>query len=365
MQKKIIALAIASALTVPAMAFADTTVYGVLDAGYAQTKSDNGTTTNELDAIGFSTMTSSRLGFKQTEDIGNGNKVMAVIETGIGGNVMGYYTEGSAVNGTSIDATSLGNRELNASLMLNEGTTLKFGYGSTMIRDISLGYAPDPGGNLVGNILNNNADFSSNRAAGITATQAFDKFSVAVQLTDKTTKVTGSVDNKSGNGYLVGAQYADGPLALAAAYQDQESIAGVATATNDATRKIGILAGSWDFGVAKLLAEYGTDKTDQSVTPPVVGTTNPQKYDGFSIGAQAPFGDFLGFVQISDGKFNANTNSTTSGDQTQKGYTLGGKYNMSKASYLYVSFGENKVDADGTAAQRKVDQFAVGMVHTF
>ena len=32
MQKKIIALAVASALTVPAVAFADATVYGIADA---------------------------------------------------------------------------------------------------------------------------------------------------------------------------------------------------------------------------------------------------------------------------------------------------------------------------------------------
>ncbi len=359
MQKKIIVLAIASALTVPAMAFADTTVYGVLDAGYAQTKSDNGAgTTRETDAIGFSTMTSSRLGFMHTEDIGNnGNKVMAKIETGIGGNVMGNYTEGAATDGTSIDATSLGNRELNASLMFNQGTTVKFGYGSTLIRDISLGYAPDPGGNLIGNILNNNKDYSSNRAAGITVTQAMDKFSVSAQLTSKTTKANGTADAKSGNGYLVGGQYAAGPIGVAAAYQSQETTN--AGATSDATRKVGIIAGSYDLGVAKVIAEYGTDKTDDTK----LATNNGKKANGLSIGAQAPFGDILGFVQYSKGKFNAGGAGTA--DQDQSGYTIGGKYNMSKASYAYVSFGDNKIASAGALKQYKVDQFALGMVHTF
>jgi predicted porin len=364
MQKKIIALAIASALTVPAMAFADTTIYGVLDAGYAQTKSDNGAgITRETDAFGFSTMTSSRLGFMTTEDLGGGTKVMAKIETGLSGNVMANYTQASTADGTSVDTTSLGNRELNASVMFAQGTTVKLGYGSTLIRDFSLGYAPDPGGNLIGNILNNNKDYSSNRVNGLTVTQAMDKFSVSFQLSAHTNKANGAADLKSGNGYLIGGQYADGPISVGAAYQDLEtttnSTLGVQTA--DAKKKIAILAGSYDLGVAKILAEYGTDKTDDSVS----AAANNQKHNGLSIGAQAPFGAFLGFVQLSKGKVNAGGTGTA--DQNQSGYTLGGKYNMSKASYGYLSFGENKTDAGsgGAPAQNKVDQFAIGMVHTF
>ena len=360
MQKKIIALAIASALTVPAMAFADTTIYGILDAGYAQTKNDNGAgKTRETDAFGFSTMTSSRLGFMQTEDLGNGSKVMAKIETGLSGNVMANYTQGSGFDGTTVDATSLGNRELNASVMFNQGTTVKLGFGSTLIRDISLGYAPDPGGNLVGNILNNNKDYSSNRAVGVTATQAMDKFSVSVQLTSKTTKSNVGPDVKSGNGYLIGGQYADGPISFAAAYQNQETTTNTGAVMNsDGKHKIGIIAGSYDLGAAKIIAEYGTDKTDDTL----LASNNGKKANGLSIGAQAPFGDIVGFVQLSKGKVNAGGAAV---DQDQSGYTLGGKYNLSKASYGYVSFGDNKIASAGALAQYKVDQFAIGMVHTF
>ena len=245
--------------------------------------------------------------------------------------------------------------------MFSQGTTVKLGYGSTMIRDISLGYAPDPGGNLVGNILNNNKDYSSNRAMGVTVTQALDKASVSVQLTSKTSKASGAADIKTGSGYLIGGQYTDGPISVAAAYQNQETTAGSAILNSDAKRKIGIIAGSYDLGVAKIIAEYGTDKTDDSLT----ASTNGQKHNGLSIGAQAPFGDILAFVQLSKGK--VNTGGTGTVDQDQSGYTLGGKYNMSKASYAYVSFGDNKLKSGGTAGtpENKVDQFALGMVHTF
>lgn len=366
MQKKIIALAIASALTAPALALADTTIYGVLDAGYAQTKAEvsgPGGGTGELDAFGFSTMTSSRLGFMHTEDLNGGMKVMGKVETGIGGNVMGSYTQGSSLDGTAPSATTLGNRELNASLMFNQGTTVKVGLGSTLIRDISLGYAPDPGGNLVGNILNNNADFSSNRATGLTVTQGMDKASVAVQLTKKTAKVTGNGDLKSGNGWLVGGQYADGPMGVAAAYQRAETSGNdpFGVQNSDVTKKIWILAGSFDLGAAKLLAEYGDAKSDQSVG---ASPTAPTKANGLSIGVQAPFGDIMGFVQLSRGKHNYDTR-TAEGDLTQSGYTIGGKYNFSKTSYDYLSFGQNKVNGGSINAERKVNQVAIGMVHTF
>ena len=359
MQKKLIAVAVASALAVPAMAFADTTVYGVLDAGYAQTKGETagaGGGTYELDAIGFSTMTSSRLGVMNTEDLGGGTKIMTKIETGISGNVMGFFTQGSTTDGTTIDATKLGSRELNTTLMFDQGTSVKFGFGSTLIRDTSLGYAPEPGGNLVGNILNNNSDFSGNRAAGITVTQALDKASVAAQMTVHTTKLSGNVDNKSGNGWLVGGQYADGPISVGAAYQSQNTVTGSTVASSDMTRKVFVLGGSYDFGVAKVIAEYGSSKHDESVSGINV------EGSGFSVGAQAPFGDILGFVQVSHGTYK---DGLGNGDQTLSGYTVGGKYNLSKASYGYLSIGQNKVGDNSVVPEYKVSQFAVGVARSF
>ena len=52
MQKKIIALAIASALTAPALAFADATVYGQanLSVDRVNDGNTNGTTTNQLNS---------------------------------------------------------------------------------------------------------------------------------------------------------------------------------------------------------------------------------------------------------------------------------------------------------------------------
>ena len=232
MQKKIIALAIAAAFSAPA--FADTTVYGVLDVGYQNTGKTIDNTpaatsvkTSEA-AFAYSTQTSSRLGFVTTEEVSDSMKVQVKIETGIGSNPMaGFSQTGSAApknNGTTIDATSLGNRELWTALMLSSGTTIKAGYGSTLVRDISLGYDAAPGGNLVGNLLNNDATLSSNRVVGATVAQAFGPVTATVQLSTNTDSKDGMVDTKSNGGYLLGAQFAQGPISAGFAYQSLKNV---------------------------------------------------------------------------------------------------------------------------------------------
>src|SRR5512135_724026 len=274
MQKKIIALAIAAAFSAPA--FADTTVYGVLDVGYQNTAKTLETTTSSVKsgyaAFAFSTMTSSRLGFQNTEDLGDGMKSMVKIETGIGSNIMAGVaqtgTSAVANKGLTIDATSLGSRELWAALVLAQGTTIKAGYGSTLIRDISLGYDAAPGGNLVGNVLNNDAVLSSNRVVGATVSQGFGPVTASVQLSKNSNFRDNTTDQQSNNGYLLGLQYAQGPISAGFAYQNLKNttnaIAYVAPTTGngtttvstlgtlavpatDTTQKIAIVGGSYDL----------------------------------------------------------------------------------------------------------------------
>ena len=371
MQKKIIVLAIASALTAPALAFAaDTTVYGILDAGYANTSKSTAGVKTGFNAYGFSTMTSSRLGITHSEDLGNGMTAMIKVETGLGSNIMAGTSQTAITGpnpfgvdftkGQSGAGTTLGDRELNASLKVGD-TTAKLGFGSTMIRDISLGYAPDPGGNLIGNVLHNDATLGSNRATGLTVTQAFGAISGAVQLTQKTTTTDGAADLKDKNGFLLGAQYADGPISAAFAYQSQETT----TASSDSKQKIAILAGSFDMGVAKLIGELANIKVDNSVIVSPIGS-GARTYE--SIGAQAPFGPVLGFVQLSHGSNKLATVTGVAGNSRSiSGYTIGGKYNLSKLAYGYVSVGNTKLDA-GTqtnTGETKISQIALGFVRTF
>ena len=76
MKKSLLAVAALSAIAGAAQAQSSVTIYGVLDAGYINQKSD-GTSTNARaqstnSSFGQSAEQTSRLGFKGTEDLGGG-----------------------------------------------------------------------------------------------------------------------------------------------------------------------------------------------------------------------------------------------------------------------------------------------------
>jgi predicted porin len=80
MQKKIIALAIASALTAPAMAFAEATVYGQADLSIDRINDGNTNSGTSYNLVS----NESRIGLKGSEDAGNGMSVVWQVEAGIG-----------------------------------------------------------------------------------------------------------------------------------------------------------------------------------------------------------------------------------------------------------------------------------------
>lgn len=435
MQKKLLALAVAAAISAPAFAADDSkvavSVYGILDVGYgtasktvtnsATNGNPGGTAKYDQSALQFSALTSSRLGFLATEEMGGGIKAAVRVETGISSNPMagysqtGYTTAGTVTttlvptivagalvnvvtpqsvgaNGTTLDATTLGNRELNLSLAFAEGTTVKAGYGSTPIRDISLGYAADPGGNLVGNILNNDATLGSNRVVSLDATQQFTPAlkATASLVKDKTSTTTNnpttgaaSTTSTDKNGYQLAAQYAEGALSVSGAYQNLKTGGpntnnGATQATANSSTKILILGASYDLGVAKLFGEHASIKDDGSTSSTVLatGVTTAQPLlagNGSrtytSLGVQAPFGPVMGFAQLSTGTVSRVTTAGTAADSRKiTGSTIGAKYNMSKATYAYASLGQANLKAgavDPAAAGVKVSQFALGLVHTF
>jgi predicted porin len=394
MQKKLIVLAIAAMASTSA--FADTTLYGVLDVGYANAaKTALGATaatslkTGEA-AFAYSTLSSSRLGVLSSEDMGDGLKATVKAETSIGSNQMsGFGTTSTATptnNGTTLDLTVLGSRELWVALSTASGTTIQAGYGSTLIRDITLAYSADFGGNLVGNAMTNDSLLGSNRVVGATVSQSFGAITGTVQLTTNTDSKDGATNTQNGNGYLLGLLYADGPLSLGVALQSVKTVDALAapatvstaanltissitglpvTATSDAQRDITVLGGSYDLGVAKLFAEFATIKNTDNIT---ATKTTKKTYE--SIGVDVPFTSAItGFVQLTAGT-NDSSASATGASVNVSGYNLGGKYFLSKTTYAYLSVGELKL-AEGTTATgadvigAKTDQYTIGLVKAF
>ncbi|MDR1228920.1 MAG: porin [Azoarcus sp.] len=83
MQKKLIALAVAGLVSVPAFAQSSVTIYGTLDYGYSVQNRNVAKGVSSRQGVDGNISKQSRLGFKVVEDIGNGLKVVGVLETGL------------------------------------------------------------------------------------------------------------------------------------------------------------------------------------------------------------------------------------------------------------------------------------------
>ncbi|MFV0371011.1 MAG: porin, partial [Azonexus sp.] len=80
MQKKLIALAIAAAASGAAFAQTNVTIFGIADVGYVGVDADGGKFQHNINSGVLST---SRIGFKGAEDLGNGLKAIFNLEYGL------------------------------------------------------------------------------------------------------------------------------------------------------------------------------------------------------------------------------------------------------------------------------------------
>jgi len=398
MKKSLIALAALASVAGVAQAQSTVTVYGVLDVGYGDnTKKIDGVQQGQK-ALAFNNFSSSRFGLKGTEDLGAGLKAGFTIETGISSNTTtgstGYLpgtTTAPTVGGTTgttIDATTMGGRELNATISFPTGTDLKAGFGSTAVRDIVLAYDAGNGSNAVGNILVNDTQFSSNRATQLYLSQTLGGLKFGAGLAQNTTTQDGKNDTKA-NGYSVAAQYTLGAFSAAAAYQNSKTatnavaavantgtlgtgvltLGSAAVAAVDKNVKTTIVGASYDLGVAKLFAEYGEVKTENNTAAVIAGEG---KRSGTSVGVQVPVGKFTPYAQFSTGKVDqAQTAASAASRESRdyKGYSVGTKYDLSKRTYAYLHYGDTKLDAGSVPATNgkevKNTQTTVGVVHNF
>jgi predicted porin len=74
MQKKLIALTIAGLVSAPVWAQSNVTVYGIVDMGYKYLSDSSVPGVGGRHAIDSGQRSGSRLGFRGTEDLGNGLK---------------------------------------------------------------------------------------------------------------------------------------------------------------------------------------------------------------------------------------------------------------------------------------------------
>ncbi len=142
-------------------------------------------------------------------------------------------------------------------------------------------------------------------------------------------------------------KYVNGPLLVGYAHQTEKQ----ATASDT---KYNLVAGSYDFGVAKLNAGYNTTKRDASL-----GLGAETK--AYQVGVSAPFGATTVYFGYASAK-NENTNGSTF--EERSGYDLAATYALSKRTTAYAGYKAYEVDA-GAKKGKEATAFGVGVRHVF
>jgi len=357
MQKKIIALAIAGLASTAAFAQTNVTVYGVVDVGYAHVSSSEANLKSKT-SMDDGMQSGSRIGFRGTEDLGNGLKAVFVLESGITNDVAGQ------------GIWSGNNRQSFLALAGNFGTvafgrqyTPQFGLVARM-DPFGVGTVGDAGSNARGlwgvvNRLDNLGAYVSpsfggfNVIAGYTIDGFGEENATAKGARSQNTKVWAINPNYKNGGLDVGLNY------HRATTKNDVDLAGNGLATSLRTYDLGA---SYDFGVVKPSIMYGRDKID-------TGGATVVKTKKWLLGASIPV-TANAAVLVSYARFKEDQANLKASK-----WSLGGTYNLSKRTNLYAAYAKisqnNNLDGtgtfslDGIAGNEYLSGFNVGIRHSF
>jgi predicted porin len=324
MKKSLIALAVLGSVAGFAQAQSSVTLYGIADVWVGSEK--DGLNASSVTKVGSGGFNASRFGLTGSEDLGGGLKAIFKLEQGF-----------DISNGTQSVSGSAFGRQAYVGLAGGFGA-VTFGNVWSSMDDV-IGAANggfdssfSPLYSMSGSVHNSYVDRPQNAIKY--ASPSFGGFSGSVTYgMDESSTVSQDVVD-----FQVG--YAAGPIGVSVAYQVQ----------NDVTdTKLTLLNGSYDLGVAKLLATYGQVKTGSA------------KSTDYQFGVDVPLSSALtlsgSYAQTKDNDFSGNGKRT--------GFGLAAKYAMSKRTFAYAGL----VDIDAKdGAGTKTDEYrlyAVGMQHSF
>jgi predicted porin len=361
MQKKIIALAIASAMTVPALAYAEATVYG--QARLSIDMVDDGAVTNSESANRLQNQ-ASRVGLKGSEDLGGGLSAVWQMETDVG------MDTGATTFFTRNTYLGLKSGDMGTVVLGRNDTPYKT---STRKLDVFIDTVADnrsgTGAGTTGNSgLMSNHDTRWQNSLTYTS-PAMGGMSVAVATVFGAETPSGIVNPSKGSALSLAGMYEQGPIYATLAYQTVK--AGTAGTGDLATN--GATAGTY-FGLAAVDDESTAFKLGGSYTMDAI-TVNAvieQVKDTVAVGSVETKGTNLYLA----GKFGISSTDAVKAAYTKRGETetgaiknlddvtqiaIGYDHAMSKSTTVYALY--TKYSANGALPDPSVLSF--GMNHSF
>jgi len=322
MKKSLIALAVLATAGV-ASAQSSVTLFGTVDATL-QIGKGNGAGSADRTQLGASGLSSAKIGFRGVEDLG-------------GGMSAGFHLEASALTDNGSSGLTSTNNQNGALAATTGGGGLTFGRRSTVslagnFGEIRLGRDYTPKFNNLGTfdpfgtygVGTTQHLLSAAGIAGATQVRASNSlgyflpgnlggfYGQVMYFLGENAK-NGLATEDDGNGWSGRIGYAAGPVNVGIAMLKQDQAAG-----DIRTYDIG---GSYDFGVGKLMADYGRDRISGGVTG-----------KGYLIGGLIPVG--VGEIRLSYSTYKTDAAGTP---KTNK-YAIGYVHNLSKRTALYTTF---------------------------
>lgn len=315
-------LACLAALPFLASAQSNVTAYGLLDLSVSRTQAPGAAATKGVES---GKMTTSHIGFRGTEDLGDGMSAVFVLE---------HFLRADTGSAGRFDADTFWARNVYVGLGSNSLGSVHAGRITTSLFVNTLRF--NPFGDSFGFSPNIRHFFTSGTVTGDSA------WSDSVRYTSPTfggAAFTAHVAAGEGNGGRnagLSGQFGSGPIALAAAWQNVEKGATVADTTTWQ------LSGSYDFKVVKVFAQYGKVDND----------TTKNAYKIAELGASVPVGD-LGKVLMQWGQIDPKTGAK------RTTVSVGYDYNLSKRTDVYGIYMSDKLS--GLTG----NNYGVGVRHRF
>ncbi|MDR3353238.1 MAG: porin [Zoogloeaceae bacterium] len=334
MQKKLITLAVAALASSTAFAQSNVSVYGSIDVGFSHRGDNVANGIKSKNAIDSGISAGNRLGFKGTEDLGNGVKAVFTVEAGYAADT-GEHTQGGRLFGrqafvglTGDFGTAIAGRLYAPHYsFLSALDPFKAGmvgmYRNVFAADVTVG-----GENLFDPTrVDNTVAYVSPNLSGFSLTAAYSNNALLQE------NAGNSGDNRV---YVLLPRYTNGPIDIGLNIHRIKSKDSSAVNINNYA-----LGGSYDFRVAKVAAFYDQNKWKDYFA------TNDLKLRSWLLGVTVPFGKHALLASYTQSKL-----KTNSGNAKARQWALGYTYTLSKRTNIYAAVADITNDKKHGVFQR-------------
>jgi predicted porin len=394
MKKLLIATAALAMVAGTVQAQSSVTIYGILDIGYSDVSNktsnllgDSAKTSRTSTGNGDGGYSTSRLGFRGTEDLGGGMKANFRLEydlqdVGTGANTFGARESWAGLQSNSMGELRLGRQFSSIHSVVTGGSV---GTGNNTAGAMYSGSGPDTvnssGARPHDTAASKAITYISPRFNGLTVEVQYaqlkdERTSTEDEAGNTAAELTGQDTQKQQGASL---KYSAGKLNLGYGYQQLKRSDTINTLDDDdlvdptgsdgevGKSTVHAFTANYDFGVARLFVMHA--QTKNSTTIIATGAFDAQqKRSVTEVGASFPVGKTLLWASMYDGSSKNTEDPAVSDKDDLNGFQLGALYSLSKRTNLYAIYGEQErkgTGLDNNGDNVKSTGLSAGVRHTF